>query len=234
MRLITAFTVARLTVQLVAEDQAILKTQQDKDSYAVGADLARNLKRRGLPLETEALLRGMRDVLAGGKLLMTEDDLRATLGAIQTEERKKAILRRQGPAVLADENLEKGTAFLAQNKTNQGVICLPSGLQYQILKAGNGPKPAETDSIECVFRGTLIDGQQFAGSDPSQPVTFKISEVIPGWKEALRLMPVGSKWRLFIPPQLAYGDQGVGRTRIAPKIGPNATLIYDLELWAIK
>ena len=235
MKPIAAFAVGLLAVQGFAQEQAVLKTQKDKESYAIGTDLARNLKRRGVQMEPEALLRGMRDVLSGQKLLMTEDDLRDTLRELQAEERQKAILRRQGKAPVADETGEKGAAFLAQNKTNQGVICLPSGLQYKILKTGDGRKPTGTDTIECYFRGTLIDGYQFAGSDPAgEPGTFKVSEVIPGWKEALQLMPVGSKWQLIIPPQLAYGAQGVGRTRQLPKIGPNTTLIYELELVGIK
>jgi len=217
-----------------AQQALVLKTQKDKDSYAIGADLARNLKRQGLQVESAALLQGMRDVLAGGKLLMTDEDLRETLRVLQAEQRRKQILARGGTAAVAEVNRGKGAAFLAQNKTNPGVVCLPSGLQYLILKTGNGRKPALTDTFECHFRGALIDGQEFAGSEPGKPVTFRMSEVIPGWKEALQLMPTGSKWRLFIPPQLAYGEQGAGRARLSPKIGPNATLIYDLELLAIK
>jgi UDP-GlcNAc:undecaprenyl-phosphate/decaprenyl-phosphate GlcNAc-1-phosphate transferase len=232
---IAALALGLLAAQAFAQEPTVLKTQKDKDSYAIGADLARNLKRRGVSMETEPLLRGMRDVLSGGQLLMAEDDLQETLRAIQNEARQKTIMARKGKAIVADETGEKGAAFLALNKTNQGVICLPSGLQYKVLKAGDGPKPTATDSIECRFRGTLIDGRDFAGTGPSgPPVTFKMSDVMPGWKEALLLMPVGSKWQLFIPPQLAFGQQGAGRTRIAPRIEPNATLIYDLELVGIK
>ncbi|HEY5912831.1 MAG TPA: FKBP-type peptidyl-prolyl cis-trans isomerase [Verrucomicrobiae bacterium] len=235
IKCLSAFALGLLAVQTFAEEQTVLKTQKDKDSYAVGADLARNLKRRGVQMEPEALLQGMRDGLSGQKLLMTEDDLQETLRAVQNEARQKAIMTRQGKSVVADETGEKGAAFLAQNKTNQGVVCLPSGLQYKILKAGDGRKPTAADTIECNFRGTLIDGRDFAGNNPAVgPVTYKVSDVIAGWKEALQLMPVGSKWQLFIPPQLAYGEQGVGRTRIAPRIGPNTTLIYELELLAIK
>jgi FKBP-type peptidyl-prolyl cis-trans isomerase FklB len=231
---IIALAATLLASQASAQDAGGLLTQKDKESYAIGVDLARNLKRRGVQMEADALIRGVRDVLAGGKFLMSEDDIRETLRVLQAEERQKAILARRGMTVVADENGEKGAAFLAQNKTNQGVLCLPSGLQYRILKAGNGRKPTATDTIECHFRGTLIDGQTFAESDPGKPVTFKMSEVIPGWQEALQLMTVGSKWQLFIPPQLAYGERGVGRARLAPKIGPNATVIYEMDLLAIK
>jgi UDP-GlcNAc:undecaprenyl-phosphate/decaprenyl-phosphate GlcNAc-1-phosphate transferase len=223
-----------LAVPAFAQDAAVLNTKQEKDSYAVGVDLARNLKRRGVKMESEALLRGMRDVISGQKLLMTEDDLRATLNAVQVEERQKRMLSQPGAAPLADDNAAKGAAFLAQNKTNQGVATLPSGLQYKILKNGTGPKPSATDTIECNFRGLFIDGNQFAGSDPAKPGTFKLSDVVPGLREALQLMPVGSKWQVFIPPQLGYGEKGVGRSRLAPGIGPNTTLIYELELLAIK
>lgn len=234
MKCITVLALGLLTAELHAQDVA-LKTQKDKESYAIGTDLARNLKRRGVQTEPEALLRGIRDVLSGQKLLMTEDDLRETLRTLQADERQKAILARRGKAAVADDTGEKGAAFLAQNKTNQDVICLPSGLQYRILKAGDGRKPTLSDAVECHFLGTLIDGRAFAGSDPAgKPTIFKMSELTPGLKEALQLMPVGSKWQLFIPPQLAYGEQGVGRSRLGPKIGPNATLIYELELAGIK
>ncbi len=230
-----ALAVLCLATQVGADDAAVLTTKNEKDGYAIGADLARNLKRQGVQVELDPLLRGMRDVFSGNKLLMTDDAIRETIRAYQVELKKKLIQPGGGAAGVAPDDQEKGAAFLQQNKTNPGVICLPSGLQYKILKAGNGQKPSATDTIECHFRGTLIDGQQFAGSDAAgTPATFKISDVIPGWKEALQLMPVGSKWQLFIPPQLAYGDQGAGRSKRGPKIGPNTTLIYELELLAIK
>jgi len=234
MKCAASLAIGLLAASESAGEATALTTQNDTNSYAIGVDLARNLKRRGVQMEPEALLRGIRDVLSNEKLLMTDDDLRETLRALQTGERQNMILARRGIASVADDNAERGTAFLAQNKTNQEVVCLPSGLQYKVLKAGEGRKPTETDTIECRFRGTLIDGQQFAGSDPDKPVTFKMSEVIPGWKQALALMPEGSKWQLFIPPQLAYGEQGAGRSRLGAKIGPNATLIYELELLAVK
>jgi FKBP-type peptidyl-prolyl cis-trans isomerase FklB len=235
MKRITVLAVALVTAHAGAQDAGVLPTQKGKDSYAIGVDLARNLKRRGVQLEADALIRGMKDALSGEALLLSEDDVRETLRILQAEERQKQILARRSTAVVADQNLEQGTAFLEQNKTKSGVITLPTGLQYKILQAGNGQKPTKTDTIECRFRGTLIDGQEFAGSNPSgEPATFKMSEVIPGWKDALQLMPIGSKWQLFIPPQLAYGEEGIGRARLGPKIGPNATLIYELELLAIK
>jgi FKBP-type peptidyl-prolyl cis-trans isomerase len=138
--------------------------------------------------------------------------------------------QRQAAALVGEENRKAGEAFLAANKAKAGVVTLPSGLQYRILKAGDGGKPSDADTVECRYRGTLIDGTEFDRSDPSgQPATFKVAGVIPGWREALKLMSAGSKWQLFIPPQLAYGARGAGRA-----IGPNATLIFDLELLAVK
>ena len=129
----------------------------------------------------------------------------------------------------AQDNKKKGEGFLAGNKTKEGVVALPGGLQYKVLKAGGGRKPTEADTVTCRYKGTLIDGTEFDSSGSSgQPATLKVSEVIPGWREALKLMPVGSEWQLFIPSQLAYGQQGSGR------IGPNETLIFDVELVGIK
>jgi len=169
----------------------------------------------------------LRDALSGAKLLMTEEDLRATLSAFQTEWKQK---RAQALRLPAEENRKAGEAFLAENRSKEGVVTLPSGLQYKVLKAGDGKKPTEADTVECRYRGTLLNGNEFDSTDRAgKPATFKLSGVIPGWKEALQLMPVGSKWQLFIPSQLAYGEQGSGRY-----IGPNATLVFEVELLAIK
>jgi len=144
----------------------------------------------------------------------------------QSEQLRK---QRQAAGLAGEENRKAGEAFLAGNKAKDGVVTLPSGLQYKVLKAGDGRKPSDADMVECRYRGTLIDGTEFDRSDPAgQPATFKVAGVIPGWREALKLMPVGSKWQLFIPPQLAYGAIGSG------PIGPNATLIFELELLAVK
>jgi FKBP-type peptidyl-prolyl cis-trans isomerase FklB len=129
----------------------------------------------------------------------------------------------------AADNKKEGDAFLAENMKKEGVMALPSGLQYKILKAGSGKMPTDADTVECNYRGTFINGTEFDSSyRTGKPATLKVKGVIPGWQEALKLMPVGSKWQLFIPPQLAYGERGSG------PIGPNATLIFDLELLAIK
>lgn len=219
--------VVLLAVPVCAEEAPVLKTKKDSVSYGIGVDVARNFKHMGIDVDVELLVKGLRDEFSGSKLLMNESDLRATMNAYRSELRTKQILAMRA---VGEENRKKGEAFLAENRKKEGVVSLPSGLQYIVLKAGNGKKPTDTDTVECHYRGTLIDGTEFDSSDRSkQPATFAVTGVIPGWREALKLMPVGSKWQIFIPPQLAYGTRGAGRD-----IGPNATLIFDLELLAIK
>jgi FKBP-type peptidyl-prolyl cis-trans isomerase FklB len=146
---------------------------------------------------------------------------------LQEETRKKQAEKAQQ---MGAANKTEGETFLAANKNKEGVITLPSGLQYKILQAGTGPKPAATDSVVCNYRGTLINGTEFDSSyKRGQPATFPVNGVIKGWTEALQLMPVGSKWQLFVPAQLAYGDRGAGAD-----IGPNATLIFEVELLSIQ
>lgn len=216
-----------LAVQASAEEAPALKTEKDKMSYGVGAEAGRNFKRLGVEIDPDFLVRGLRDALSGEKLLMTDEEIRAAMTAYQAEARQKQA---QAARLAAENNKKAGDAFLADNKTKEGVVTLPSGLQYKILKAGDGKTPTEADTVECNYRGTLINGTEFDSSyRRGQPATFKVTGVIAGWREALKLMPVGSKWQLFIPPQLAYGERGAGRD-----IGPNATLIFEIELLAIK
>jgi FKBP-type peptidyl-prolyl cis-trans isomerase FklB len=224
----TAFLgILLIATQAAAADTPTLKTQKDKVSYGLGVDMARNFTRLGMEFDTDIMMKGFRDARAGGKLLMTEEDLRTTLTAYQKELREKHL---QAMKAAGEINKKEGDAFLAANKKKEGVVTLPSGLQYKILKAGNGKKPTDTDTVECRYRGTLINGTEFDSSDRTgKPVTFRVSGVIPGWTEALKLMPVGSKWQLFIPPELAYGPRGASNL-----IGPNATLIFEVELLAIK
>ena len=219
--------VGLLAVQASGAQAPLLKTQKEKVSYGIGVSVAKSFKPQGIEVDVEALVKGVRDALSGGKLLMTEDELQATMSAFQTELRQKQTKVAQ---TVSAENKKEGTAFLASNKTKQGVVTLPSGLQYKILKAGNGKKPIGSDTVECHYRGTLINGTEFDSSyRRGQAASFPVSGVIPGWTEALKLMPVGSRWQLFIPPQLAYGAQGAGRD-----IGPDATLIFEVELLSIK
>jgi FKBP-type peptidyl-prolyl cis-trans isomerase len=164
--------------------------------------------------------------MAGSKTRLTQEEAQAVLTEVQTEVRKQQTEKMQEAAT---KNKTEGEAFLAANKSKEGVVTLPSGLQYKILTAGTGPKPAATDSVVCNYRGTLINGTEFDSSyKRGQPATFGVSQVIKGWTEALQLMPVGSKWQLFIPSSLAYGERGPG------EIGPNATLIFEVELLSIQ
>jgi FKBP-type peptidyl-prolyl cis-trans isomerase len=203
-----------------------LKTEKEKFSYALGMNIGSGMKRQSVAVDPAILARGLKDSLAGGKTLMTEDEARATLKQMQDEMRQKqqAKMQEEGAA-----NKKVGDAFLAANKAKEGVVTLPSGLQYKILKEGTGPKPASSDSVVCNYKGTLIDGKEFDSSyKRGQPATFPVTGVIKGWTEALQLMPVGSKWQLFVPSDLAYGERGAGAD-----IGPGATLIFEVELMSI-
>jgi len=209
----------------------VLKSQQEKASYAIGANIGRGMKKDGVQIDTRVLSRGISDALAGRKLAMTDEEMQAALTTLQAEVRKKLEAE---AAAAAAANKVAGEQFLAANKSKEGVVTLPSGLQYKILKAGTGPKPTATDQVECNYKGTLVDGTEFDSSyKRGQPATFPVGQVIKGWTEALQLMPVGSKWELFVPSNLAYGERGAGQ-RGADVIGPNSTLIFEVELLSIK
>ncbi len=206
-----------------------LKTQKDKVSYALGANLGMNLHKQSVDVDPAIVLRGLKDALAAGKLLLTDDEARAALMQLQAEVQKK---QQEQLKVASDMNRKEGAEFLAANKTKEGVVTLPSGLQYKILTEGTGPKPAATDTVVCNYRGTLISGTEFDSSyKRGQPASFPVNGVIKGWTEALQLMPVGSKWQLFVPSELGYGDRGAD-----PRsgIGPGATLIFEVELLSIQ
>ena len=205
----------------------VLNTQKDKISYAVGINVGTNLHKQSVEVDPAILLQGLKDGLAGNKPLLTEEEARTLLMQLQEDMRKQQAEKAQQ---MGAPNKAEGETFLAANKTKEGVITLLSGLQYKILKAGTGPKPSASDSVVCNYRGTLINGTEFDSSyKRGQPATFPVSGVIKGWTEALQLMPVGSKWQLFIPAQLAYGERGAGAD-----IGPNATLIFEIDLLSIQ
>jgi FKBP-type peptidyl-prolyl cis-trans isomerase FklB len=204
-----------------------LTTEKDKFSYALGMNLGTSLHKQSVPVDPNILLWGLKDALAGGKTAMTEDQARAALMVVQNEIRKKQEEQMQ---LAGEAGKKEGEAFLAANKAKDGVVALPSGLQYKILTAGTGPKPTTSDSVVCNYRGTLINGTEFDSSyKRGEPATFPVSGVIKGWTEALQLMPVGSKWQLFVPSDLAYGERSPD-----PSIGPNSTLIFEVELLSIK
>jgi FKBP-type peptidyl-prolyl cis-trans isomerase len=204
-----------------------LKTQKDKLSYALGMNLGSNLHKETVDVDPTIVLRGLKDALVAGKTLLTEDEARAALTQLQTEVRSK---QQEKMKVAGEMNKKEGVEFLAANKSKEGIVILPSGLQYKILTAGTGPKPTAADSVVCNYRGTLISGAEFDSSyKRGQPATFPVNGVIKGWTEALQLMPVGSKWQLFVPSELGYGDRGAGAD-----IGPGATLIFEVELLSIQ
>lgn len=211
-----------------AEETQVFKSPMDKVNYGIGVEVARNFKNQGIEVDLDMVIKGLKDGLSGEKLLISEKELRKTMTAFQSELRQKQAVTKKFAGM---DNKKKGEAFLADNKTKEGVVTLPSGLQYKILKAADGRKPTDSDTVECNYRGTLIDGTEFDSSyEAGKPAAFKVSEgVILGWKEALKLMTVGSKWQFFVPSQLAYGERGAGR-----QIGPNETLIFEVELLAIK
>ena len=204
-----------------------LKTQKDKLSYALGMNLGTNLHKETVDVDPAIVLRGLKDALASGKTLLTEDEARTALTQLQTEVRSK---QQEKMKVAGEMNKKEGVEFLAANKSKEGVVILPSGLQYKILTEGTGPKPAASDTVVCNYRGTLISGTEFDSSyKRGQPASFPVNGVIKGWTEALLLMPVGSKWQLFVPSELGYGDRGAGAD-----IGPGATLIFEVELLSIQ
>jgi FKBP-type peptidyl-prolyl cis-trans isomerase FklB len=212
-----------------AKKPLTLDTQKDKASYAIGLNIGRSMKKDDVDVDPEIIARGMKDALSGAKPLLTDEETQTVLNTLQSDVRKhQQELYQQ--AVL--KNKEQGDAFLATNKSKTGVVTLPSGLQYKVIQNGDGPKPAANDTVVCNYRGTLIDGTEFDSSyKRGKPATFGVSQVIKGWTEALQLMPVGSKWELYIPPNLAYGERG---TPNGGPIGPNSTLIFDVELVSIQ
>ena len=205
----------------------VLKTDKEKLSYAIGMNIGASMKKDTLDIDPTILARGIKDALTGAKTSLTEEEARTIVNAFRTEMMKKQQAEAQKAG---DANKQAGEKFLAENKTKDGVVTLPSGLQYKVIKQGDGPKPTASDTVVTNYRGTLIDGKEFDSSyKRGQPATFPVGQVIKGWTEALQLMPVGSKWQLFIPANLAYGDKSPGGD-----IGPNSTLIFDIELLSIE
>lgn len=203
-----------------------LATDKEKQSYAIGMSIGRSLHNQPVDIDPDLVARGLRDELGGSKTLLTDAEAEATLTALQAQMRQKA---EQQMEAIATANQKEGETFLAANRLKDGVRTTPSGLQYKILTPGAGPKPLPTDTVVCNYSGKLLDGTEFDSSyKRGEPVTLSVSGLIKGWTEALQMMPVGSKWEIYIPPDLAYGPRGKG------PIGPNSTLIFDVELLSIK
>ncbi len=203
-----------------------IQSHRDKVSYAFGADLARDLKRRSAEINPDLVARALDDSLAGKKLIMTDEEVTATLNQFAAEQKQDYQHAR---AMIGEKNRKAAETFVADNVKKDGVVTLPSGLQYKVLKKGSGKTPARDDTVVCNYRGTLLDGTEIDSSyKRKEPSTLPVKGVITGLTEALEIMPVGSKWQVFVPPTLAYGD------KIVAGVGPNAMLIFELELLSIK
>ncbi|MFO7601774.1 MAG: FKBP-type peptidyl-prolyl cis-trans isomerase [Candidatus Desulfacyla sp.] len=210
-----------------ADETSLLKTQKDQVNYAIGVHLIGNLKRQEVDIDLDLVIKGMQDAYSGKGLLMPDAQVRKAFRIYQDDVRRSQAKIR---TALLEKNRKQGEAFLAENMKKEGVVTLPSGLQYRIIRAGEGKMPADTDMVECHYRGTRINGEEFNSSyRRGRPSAFKVDSVIPGWKEALKLMAVGSKWEIFIPSQLAYGERGSGNF-----VEPGDTVIFETELLAIK
>jgi|SRR5579864_5910248 len=205
----------------------IFTTPNDKTSYALGMNIGTGLHKQGVSVNSEMMMQGLKDAMSGSKTLLTEDEMKELITQLQNDVRRQL---REVDQQVGATNRKEGDAFLTVNKAKAGVVTLPSGLQYKILKEGTGPKPALSDTVSCNYRGTLIDGKEFDSSyKRGQPASFPVSGVIKGWTVALQMMAVGSKWQLFIPADLAYGDRGAGGV-----IRPGDTLIFEIELLSIE
>jgi FKBP-type peptidyl-prolyl cis-trans isomerase FklB len=210
-----------------AADAPELKGDKEKVSYSIGMDIGGNLRRGSIEVDPDMLAKGLKDSYIGGKTLLTEDQARQAI-----EDFQKTLMAKKAEAMqkISEKNKADGEKFLAENAKKEGVKSLPSGLQYREITSGNGKSPTAADTVTTHYKGTLIDGTEFDSSyKRGEPATFPVSGVIPGWTEALQLMKEGAKWQLFVPSNLAYGEQGAGR-----EIGPNAALIFEVELISVK
>ncbi len=215
-----------MTLEAHANATVTLKNDQDRISYGIGVDIARNFKRLDLGVHLDAMVQGLNDAYTLHPLMVPDNELRVIMARYQSDLKAKQAKATQK---IGEVNLKAETEFLEKNAQRSGVVSLPSGLQYQVIKVGSGPKPQNVDLVKCQFRGTLLDGLEYDSSERTGgAVTFAVKDAIAGWKEGLMLMPVGSKWILYLPSTLAYGSRGAGRD-----IGPNATLLIELELLAI-
>ncbi len=214
------------TGQIWAAEGAELKTKKDKVSYAIGVNVGKGMQQQSVDIDPDIFAKGLKDAMTGAKMAMPDEEMHQVMTAFQKELAEKQAVKMKA---LAEKNKKEGEAFLAANKKKEGVKTLSSGLQYKVIKEGTGQTPKSTDTVTTNYRGTLIDDTEFDSSyRRGQPAKFPVNGVIAGWTEALQLMKVGSTWQLFIPSNLAYGERGAGNI-----IGPNATLIFDVELISI-
>jgi FKBP-type peptidyl-prolyl cis-trans isomerase FklB len=221
-----------LSGSVYASDAPKLDGDRDKVSYSIGMDIGTHLKKQGVDVNPDTLSRGLADSYRGAKTALSEEEARRVIAEYRQQ---LAVKQQQARKELAEKNRKEGDAFRAQNASKEGVITLPSGLQYKVLKAGSGKSPRAEDSVTVNVKGALSDGTKidsvFEGEEwaPGDPVSFEVATAIAGWKEALMMMNEGARWQIVVPPQLAYGDRGDGRG-----VGPEATLVYELELISIK
>ena len=225
--LIVVLCLVLVACQGNTQDKVELKTQKDTVSYGIGTDIGKNLKAQSIDVNPSVLAAGIRDAIADGKMMLPDEQIQAAMTNFQ----KELMARQQEKArELGEKNKKEGEAFLAANKTKEGVKTTASGLQYKVVKEGNGPKPKPEQTVTVHDKGTLIDGTEFDNSyKRGEPTSFQLSGVIRGWTEGIQLMSVGSKYTFYIPAELGYGAAGAGQA-----VPPNATLIFDVELLSIK
>lgn len=234
MRTTTAAIAFVLLVSITGQDERVatqgspaLDNDAAKLSYALGMDLGKQLRAKDVRVEPAILARGLTDALAGHATLMSDEESRALIATLQDDLQRRELTR---VALDAENNKRAGEAFLAANKGKEGVVTLASGLQYRVLTMGTGRKPTADDTVTCHYRGRFIDGREFDNSSARGAApTFPLTQVIKGWSEALQLMPAGSRWEIFVPAELAYGSRGAGG-----RIAPNTTLVFELELLAVR
>lgn len=220
-------TVALVATGAAVQERPALDTAEAKLSYALGMDLGAQLRQKQVEIDAAVFARGLADALAGGPLLLTESESRGLVRALQEELQRRELAR---VVEDAEKNKRDGEAFLAANRQKHGVTALESGLQYRVLEAGTGRTPTLDDTVICQYRAAFIDGTELDSSYArGEPATLPVKSVMKGWSEALQLMPVGSRWQLFIPPELAYGSRGAGG-----RIAPNTTLVFDVQVLGIK
>src|SRR5213595_1980729 len=225
--LVVGITQAILAVPAFAEDRPALKDAKDKVSYSIGLDIGMTFQKQKMDINSDVLAAGLKDGLSGAKPLLSPEEVRQVMTQFSKDMREKTAAANKEAA---DKNAKEGEKFLAENKAKPGVKTTASGLQYKVEKEGSGTLPKETDTVEVNYRGTLVDGTEFDRSyKRGEPATFPVNRVIKGWTEALQLMKPGSKYQIFIPANLAYGERGAGGD-----IGPNATLIFEVEVMNVK
>ena len=225
LNIITPLALA-LATQVYAEGTLDLKETRDKASYAIGLTMGSDFHKNAIDVNADAVAAGLKDGLAAANPRLPDKECKEALTAWRKEQKAKMLAQQKEEGA---KNKLAGEKFLAENKTKDGVKILPSGVQYKVLKTGTGATPKTTDTVKTNCRGTLIDGTEFFSTfQDKEPARFGVTEVIKGWSEVLPLMKVGSKWQIFVPAELAYGDKGAG-----DKVGPNSTLIFEIELLGI-